>query len=217
MTTTMLRHSRVDLALHTLREGEGRPLLLLHGLGECSPEAVGEDLETWPGPILALDFTGHGESSEPRGGGYTCEQLMGDADTALAHTGTATLLGRGLGAYVALLLAGARPSEVRGAILCDGLGLAGGGPAPLTPQVIFANPNALGTPDRYGLAELSRDVRPPDYATAFLRQAHELSGLDPPVSICAMERPDWLVAVAEEMDVDPVPVAQALRMYARVV
>ena len=120
-------------------------------------------------------------------------------------------------AYVALLLAGARPSEVRGAILCDGLGLAGGGPTPLTPQVIFANPNALGTPDRYGLAELSRDVRPPDYATAFLRQAHELSGLDPPVSICAMERPDWLVAVAEEMDVDPVPVAEALRMYARVV
>ena len=210
-----LRHSRVELALHELRSGEGRPLLLFHGLGERSPDALPDELGAWPGPVLALDFTGHGESTDPRGGGYTCEQLMGDADAALAHTGSATVLGRGLGAYVALLLAGARPAEVRGAILCDGLGLAGGGPAPLTPQVIFANPNSSGTPDGYVLAELARDVRPPDYATAFLRQATELSGLEQPVSICAVERPDWLVAVAEEMDVGPVPVAEALRTYAR--
>ena len=32
-----VHHSRVDLALHRLREGQGRPLLLLHGLGERSP------------------------------------------------------------------------------------------------------------------------------------------------------------------------------------
>ncbi|MBV9256202.1 MAG: alpha/beta hydrolase, partial [Actinobacteria bacterium] len=36
--TTMLRHGKVDLALHDLRAGTGRPLLLLHGLGERSPE-----------------------------------------------------------------------------------------------------------------------------------------------------------------------------------
>ena len=35
-----LRHAKVELALHTLREGEGRPLLLLHGLGERTPAAV---------------------------------------------------------------------------------------------------------------------------------------------------------------------------------
>ena len=55
---------------------------------------------------------------------------MGDADVALAHLGAATVLGRGLGAYVALLIAGARPHLVRGAVLCDGPGLAGGGIGP---------------------------------------------------------------------------------------
>jgi pimeloyl-ACP methyl ester carboxylesterase len=67
---------------------------------------------------------------------------MADADTALRHLGRATLVGRGLGAYVALLLAGARPTGVRGAILRDGLGLAGGGPRPGTPQIAFPNPTA---------------------------------------------------------------------------
>ena len=61
---------------------------------------------------------------------------MADADAALARLGRATLLGRGLGAYVALLLAGARPKPVRGAILCDGPGLAGGGSRPGSPTVI---------------------------------------------------------------------------------
>ena len=55
---------------------------------------------------------------------------MGDADAALAELGEVTLLGRGLGAWIALLAAGARPREVRGAILADGPGLAGGGSRP---------------------------------------------------------------------------------------
>ena len=52
---------------------------------------------------------------------------MADADAALAHLGPATVYGRGLGAYVALLIAGARPDLVRGAVLDDGPGLVGGG------------------------------------------------------------------------------------------
>ena len=44
----VLRHSRVDLALHGLREGEGRPLLLLHGLGERSPRDVPAAVAPWP-------------------------------------------------------------------------------------------------------------------------------------------------------------------------
>ncbi len=214
MTTTRLRHSHIDLALHQVRAGTGRALLLLHGLGERSPEAVPHEARSWPGPVFALDFTGHGESTMPRGGGYTCEQLMGDADTALGHLGSATVMGRGLGAYVALLLAGARPADVRGAILCDGLGLAGGGPAPLTPQIIFANPDGTGTPDGHALAELARDVRPPDYATAFLRQAAQLSGLDQPVIVCAMERPEWLLAVLQELDREPQTQEEAIAAFA---
>ena len=51
--TVMLRHNRIDLALHRLRDGSGRPLLVLHGLGERSPERVPEHLAGWPGPVWA--------------------------------------------------------------------------------------------------------------------------------------------------------------------
>src|SRR5437667_11101101 len=121
-----IRHANVELALHTLRDGSGRPLLLLHGLGERSPHQAPDSTAAWSGPVLALDFTGHGDSSVPSGGGYSAELLMADVDVTLAEIGEATLLGRGLGAYIAVLIAGARPSLVRGAILDDGPGLFGG-------------------------------------------------------------------------------------------
>ena len=128
--TIFLTHNRVKLALHHLRSGAGQPLLHLHALGEHSPGHVPADIESWPGPVFALDFTGHGASTVPGGGGYTSEVLMGDADAALQMLGTATVVGRGLGAYIALLIAGGRPQQVRGAILCDGAGLVGGGGLP---------------------------------------------------------------------------------------
>ena len=36
----------------------------------------------WPGPVYGLDFTGHGASTVPVGGGYSAEMLLADADTA---------------------------------------------------------------------------------------------------------------------------------------
>ena len=61
MTITMLRHNKIDLALHILRDGAGTPLLLLHGLGEASPTGVPHWAERWSGPVAALDFTGRSE------------------------------------------------------------------------------------------------------------------------------------------------------------
>jgi pimeloyl-ACP methyl ester carboxylesterase len=209
-----LRHGKIELALHELRAGSGRPLLLLHGLGERSPDGVASELAGWPGPVHALDFTGHGESTIPRGGGYTCEALMGDADAALRELGEATLVGRGLGAYVALLLAGARAQQVRGAVLRDGLGLAGGGSRPGSPHVVQVSPADPGPPDPFALAELSKDLRPADYATAYVHQALEFSGLDCPVSVCCVERPEWLEAVAAEPGVREARLADALALYA---
>jgi pimeloyl-ACP methyl ester carboxylesterase len=214
--SVLLRHNKIELALHELRGGEGRTLLLLHGLGERSPDGLAPDVgAAWPGPVFALDFTGHGKSTVPRGGGYTAEVLMADADAALAHLGQATLLGRGLGAYVALLLAGARAADVRGAVLADGPGLAGGGPVPASPSIQFPDPRASGPPDPFAFAELTTDVRPPDYASSFVRQANHLSGLVEPITVVAHVRPQWLEAVVAEPGVrEAGTVAEALQVYA---
>ena len=40
MTIHHLTHNKIRLALHEVRPGSGRPLLLLHGLGEQSPASV---------------------------------------------------------------------------------------------------------------------------------------------------------------------------------
>ena len=209
-----LQHNRIRLALHTLRAGEGRPLLLLHGLGERSPATVPNELVSWPGPVYALDFTGHGQSTVPRAGGYTCELLMADVDTALVRLHSATLVGRGLGAYVALLIAGSRPERVRGAILRDGPGLAGGGATFNSPFIPYVDPAQAAPPDPYALIELSTDVRPQDYASGFARQAAQFSGLSQPIMVCARERPPWLGAVMSELDGEPCTLQQALSWYA---
>jgi len=197
----LLRHSKVDLAMHELRGGSGRPLLLLHGLGERSPEAAPTWADGWPGPVVALDFTGHGGSTVPSGGGYTAEVLMGDTDIALAHIGPATVVGRGVGAYIALLIAGARPQLVRGAVLSDGPGLAGGPVGPSSTVVAAVDLSAPAPPDPWALVELSRDVRPGDYAANFARQALNLSGLRDPIALCVRARATWVDAVRDEMGV----------------
>jgi pimeloyl-ACP methyl ester carboxylesterase len=214
MTTTMLRHNKIDLALHTLREGTGTALLLLHGLGEASPAEPPHSAANWAGPVVALDFTGHGRSTVPPGGGYTAEILLADADVALAELGTATLVGRGLGAYVALMLAGARPQQVRGAVLCDGPGLAGGAIGPTSQSFVTLAPSPH-PPDPYALFEMSRDLRPPDYATLFVRMAVESSGLEEPIAVAAVVRPAWLAAVVDELGVTTCSVADALATYLR--
>jgi pimeloyl-ACP methyl ester carboxylesterase len=213
-TTVTVRHSRIELALNRLRGGDGGALLHLHGLGERSPTTVPDDLAAWPGPVWALDFTGHGASSVPVGGGYFCELLMADVDAALAHLGPTTLFGRGLGAYVALLTAGARPELVRGAILDDGPGLKGGGPEPTTPYVLPEPLETPGPPDPYALLELSHDVRPADYATTYARLAATLSGLDVALAVCARVRPPWLAAVVAEPGVREIDRPGAVALFA---
>jgi pimeloyl-ACP methyl ester carboxylesterase len=219
---TMLRHGKVDLALHHLRDATargGRPLLILHGLGEASPSTVPTWADAWPGPVDALDFTGHGRSTMPRGGGYTAELLLGDADAALAHltdgdeSRSITIVGRGLGAYIALQLAGARAAQVHGAVLVDGPGLAGGPTGP-TSQSFFSLPTSANTPDPYALVELGRDLRPPDYATLFVRLALAGSDLDQPIAVASVFRPEWLDAVVREHGVIDVSLAEALDTYA---
>lgn len=223
-----LRHNKVDLALHLLRVSDAadtHPLLVLHGLGEQAPDSVPTWLDAWPGTIAALDFTGHGRSTVPRSGGYTPELLMADADHALAHlvggepeegdrvSGVVSVLGRGLGAYIALQLAGARAAHVRGAILADGPGLAGGPTGPSS-QSFFSLTTTGASPDPYALVELGRDLRPADYAQSFVRLANQGSGLAAPITVSSTFRPKWLAAVADEPGAVEAPLADALTSYA---
>lgn len=217
MSTTLLRHNRARLALHVVRpaiDESARPLLVLHGLGESTPDDAPAWAAAWQGPVVGLDFTGHGRSTLPAGGGYSAEILVGDADVALAHLGEATVVGRGIGAYVALMLAGARPAQVHGTVLCDGPGLAGGATGPTSQSVVVLAPRS-SPPDPYALLELSRDLRPPDYAAMFARLAVEGSGLDEPITVTALVRPAWLAAVVEEVGVGTAPsIPEALARYA---
>jgi len=138
---------------------------------------------------------------------------MGDADTVLAALGPCTVWGRGLGAYIALLIAGARPQLVRGAVLSDGPGLSGGGTGPTTAVLAQVDPDSLAPPDPYALAELGRDVRPADYAASFARQALTLSEAATPLVVTARVRPPWLEAVVDELGVQECPtVAEALAL-----
>jgi pimeloyl-ACP methyl ester carboxylesterase len=188
-----IRHGRVSLALHELRGGSGPKLLCLHALGETS-DAWREASRAWPGPVFALDFSGHGRSGRVRGGAYTPELLAGDADAALAHLGEAVLAGAGIGAYVALLLAGARPATVPAALLLGGEGFAGGGaaPAPERERTGVGPPPGFAPPDADPfVAACAHDLRPVDYARAFAERARRLVLAD------VAEAPPWWSTASE--------------------
>jgi len=200
-----ITHGRITLELHELARRGGLPLLLLHSL--CGSSADwGEAPATWPGPVFALDFAGHGHSDWVVGGAYYPEMLAGDADAALAHIGNAAVAGAGVGAYAALLLAGARSTAVPAALLLPGAGLAGGGPQPDHGREF---PEFILVARRPGVADtdlmvrtLERDVRPVDYAEGFARAAERILLLED-----GEPRPPWWEAtrrspVAESITAD---------------
>ena len=168
----------------------------------------------WNGPVLALDFTGHGESDVPVSGGYTPEGLMSDVDAVLAEHGPVTIVGRGFGAWVGLLVAGARTSHVHGVVLFDGSGAVGGGSQPPTPYVNVLPASGTTKPDPYALLELSRDPRPPDYALDYVRFVLEDSEIENPIVVSARIRPEWLAAVAADIGVIELPLDQAIESFA---
>jgi len=197
-----LRHGRVSIALHPLREGAGPALLCLHAVGGSARD-FREAAQLWSGPVFALDFSGHGDSGPLRGGGYFPENLAGDADAALARIGPALLVGAGIGAYVALLLAGGRPDAVPAALLLPGAGLEGGGPAPDPSVNTLARWADFGAPlpgCDPAVRRLERDVRPPEYAEAFARAAGRLL-----LAEGDFRQPAWWQAVRATPTATPVP------------
>ena len=182
MSTRRLRAGRIELALRCLSERAGPPLLLLHELFGSSLDW--NDDRAWPGPVYGLDFSGHGASDWVPGGGYYPETFAGEADRALQEIGPAHVVGAGAGAYVALLLAGARPSEVRGALLLPGRGLNGDGPVPDWNDIVGRTDDVLATCESRDrddtstdpmVAMAETDIRPLPYARAYAERAAGLA------------------------------------------
>lgn len=209
----MLRHNRRELALHDLRSGTGRPLLLLHGLGESAQVHRIEQYGSWLGPIFGLDLCGHGKSDFSLGHGYSSEGMMSDVDIAVAELEECAIAGRGFGAYLALMMAGARPTQVFGAILSDGPGLGGGGPEANLLPVSWEGSSNPGSPDPYALVELSSDVRPPEYAIKYAKLAARNTEFNEPIFVAARSHPAWLAAVIAEPNVTTSTLDQSLAAF----
>jgi pimeloyl-ACP methyl ester carboxylesterase len=188
-----ITHGRITLELHELTRREGPALLLLHALYGSSDD-WGEAPAVWPGPVYALDFAGHGQSDWVPGGVYYPENLGGDIDAALQQIGGAAIAGAGLGAYLGLLVAGARRDLVPAALLLPGAGLDGGGASPDfdTPFPDLDHP-APGAPEHRAdplVRLLDAYVRPVEYVEPFAHAArHVLLAED------GAARPPWWEAV----------------------
>jgi len=196
-----IQQGRIGLELHQLAGGSGTPLLLLHQLYGSSDDWRATPL-SWRGPVYAIDLAGHGRSDWNKGGAYTPELLACGVDEALKRIGEAALAGSGVGAYIALLLAGARPETVTDALLLPGVGLDGGGAAPDYDGEgrIFSE----AAPAREGcdplLHFLERDIRPIDYVEPFAHRAQELVLVED-----GTPRPPWWNAVRAFPGVHVVP------------
>lgn len=206
MAVRRIPHGTITLALHQLRAGDGEPLLLLHELGGASGSWAAA-VEPWPGAVFALDLAGHGASEWRPGGAYTPELFAADVDAAVAVLGPCRVAGAGLGAYVALLVAGARPDLVAAALLLPGRGLDGGGPLPDPARAVPAGMESGGSGSDPMVRACETDVRPVDYARAFARGARQLL-----LAEDGSARPPWWHGVREAPGVRSVPADPAVAL-----
>jgi len=129
-------HGDVEIAY--LDEGEGEPILLVHGFASTRnvnwvyPGWVSE-LKRLGRRVVALDNRGHGESSKLYDSAqYEIAIMAGDIIALMDHLGipSADVMGYSLGARMTALLALEQPARLRSAIL-GGIGIGmitGGGP-----------------------------------------------------------------------------------------
>ena len=129
-------HGDVEIAY--LDEGEGEPILLVHGFASTKnvnwayPGWVSE-LKRLGRRVIALDNRGHGESSKLYDSArYEIAIMAGDIVELMDHLGipSADVMGYSLGARMTALLALEQPARLRSAIL-GGIGIGmitGGGP-----------------------------------------------------------------------------------------
>jgi pimeloyl-ACP methyl ester carboxylesterase len=111
-----------DLRLAVERDGEGVPVVLLHGLTATRRYVVmgSHALQRSGHCAIAYDARGHGDSPPaPRPDAYRYEDLAGDLLAVLDDTGLerAVLAGASMGAHTAVAFALRRPERVAGLVL----------------------------------------------------------------------------------------------------
>jgi pimeloyl-ACP methyl ester carboxylesterase len=112
-------------------EGEGEPILLIHGFGSnlsVNWRSTGwiDTLKRDGRRVIAMDVRGHGNSAKPRDKAlYRPALLAGDAGRLLDHLGIgrADVMGYSMGARIATFLALDRPELMRSLVI-GGLGIA---------------------------------------------------------------------------------------------
>ena len=131
------RHAGIEirgLAHHVVRWGPDSedPVLFLHGFGDSGAtfQFVADELPAGL-PLVAVDWRGFGGSARARGG-YWFPDYYADLEQMvdrLCPRGPARIVGHSMGANVAMIYAGVRPSRVRALVNLEGLGLARTHPA----------------------------------------------------------------------------------------
>ncbi len=120
-----MEYTRRGVTMHYEITGEGRPLLLLHGWGGSvdSFKPLRRDFEPTR-RVIALDFPGHGQSSEPDSPWSVSEYAEYIAafldDNGVAET---DVVAHSFGARVAIWLAANRPSLMGKMILTGAAGI----------------------------------------------------------------------------------------------
>ncbi len=121
--------SHENLKLAYLDEGEGEPVLMIHGF--ASSARVNWVSPGWFATLtgagfraIAIDNRGHGESDKPHDPEfYTPQAMASDAVALLTHLGieNAHVMGYSMGARIAAFMALGQPGKVRSLVL-GGLG-----------------------------------------------------------------------------------------------
>jgi len=214
------------------RDGEGAPVLVLHGLtatrryvlhGSKALERAGHD-------VIVYDARGHGDSDPaPEREGYDYERLAADAIAVLDAAGVerAVLAGHSMGAATAVAVALGHPERVAALALVtpahrgrpsldlerwDRLadGLEHGGPEGFLAAYGSRVPERWAATERTMILQRLARHRHPEAVAAALRQVPRSTAFDGLDALAAVRAPALVVGSRDEIDPGhPLEIAQA--------